>query len=70
MDTTHSTYNSIEHMDSEELNWPLLPTNSAVATLIPNHECHSIKWTINQILIPIGKGDFFWFYFDYDGQEL
>jgi len=70
MDTTHSTHNSIEHVDSEEPNWPPLPTNSAVATLIPNHECHSIKWTINQIPTPIGEEDLFWFYFDYDGQEL
>jgi len=70
MDTTHSTRNSIEYVDSEEPNWPPLPINPTVATLIPNHECHSIKWTINQIPTPIGEGDFFWFYFDYDRQEL
>jgi len=70
MDTTHSTRNSIEHVDSEEPNWPPLPTNPAVAALIPNHERHSIKWTINQIPTPIGEEDLFWFYFDYDGQEL
>ena len=70
MDATHSTHNSIEHVDSEESGWPPLPTNPTVAALILNHEHHSIKWTINQITIPIGEGDLFWFYFDYDGQEL
>ena len=35
-----------------------------------NHERHSIKRTINQIPTPIGEEDLFWFYFDYDGQEL
>jgi len=70
MNTTHSTRNSIEHVDSEEPNWPPLPTNPAVAALIPNHEHHSIKWTINQIPTPIGEEDLFWFYFDYNGQEL
>jgi len=70
METTHSTCNSREHVDSEEPNWPPLPTNPTVATLILNHEHHSIKWTINQIPIPIEEGDLFWFYFDYDGQKL
>jgi len=69
MDATHSTCNSMEHMDSEEPDWPPLPTNPAVAVLILNHERCSVKWTINQISIPIGEGDLFWFYFDYDGQE-
>jgi len=69
MDAIHSTHNSMEHVDSEEPDWPPLPTNPAVATLIPNHEHCSVKWTINQISILIGEGDLFWFYFDYDGQE-
>jgi len=68
MDATHSTHNSMEHVDSEESDWPPLPTNPTVAAWILNHE-HSIKWTINQITIPIGEGDLFWFYFDYNGQE-
>jgi len=55
MDTTCSTHNSIEHVDSEEPNWPPLPTNPAVATLIPNYERHSIKWTINQIPTQLEK---------------
>ena len=69
MNATHSTHNSMEHVDSEEPDWPPLPTNPAVAALIPNHECRSVKWTINQIFILIGEEDLFWFYFDYDGQE-
>jgi len=70
MDATYSTHNSMEHVDSEEPDWPPLSTNPAVAALILNHEHHSIKWTINQITILIEEGDLFWFYFDYDWQEL
>jgi hypothetical protein len=68
--TWDTTYNSIEPVDSEEPDWLPLPTDLAVAALIPSHLNHSIKWAINRISIPLGPGDLFWFYFDYDGQEL
>jgi hypothetical protein len=68
--TWDTIHNSIEHVDSEEPDWLPLPTDLAVATLIPDHVNRTIKWTIDRISIPIGQGGLFWFYFDYDGQEL
>ena len=60
--------NIVEEKVKEELTRE--SEEATVAALIPNHECHSIKWTINQIPTPIGEEDLFWFYFDYNEQEL
>jgi hypothetical protein len=40
-----------------------------ITDMVPNYEFHSVKWIINQISIPIGTGNRFWFHFNQPMQE-